>query len=42
MDGKYVTIEGNIKRIDEYKHVIILADKTEVPINEIIDIKEII
>ena len=36
--GKYITISGIIKRIDEYKQVIVLEDKTEIPINEIIDI----
>lgn len=36
--GKYITIFGIIKRIDKYKQVIVLEDKTEVQINEIIDI----
>ena len=38
-DGwKYIKISGIVKRIDEYKQLIILDDKTEIPINEIISI----
>lgn len=37
--GKYVTITDNIIKIDEYKRIIILADKTEIPIFDIIDIE---
>ena len=36
--GKYIKISGIVKRIDEYKQLIILDDKTEIPINEIISI----
>ena len=36
--GKYVTITGNVKRIDQYKHIIILQDYTEILITEIIGI----
>lgn len=36
--GKYVTITGNVKKIDEYRNVLILENKAEIPINEIIDI----
>ncbi len=36
--GKYVTAVGNIKKVDKYKQVIILEDKTEIPISEIISI----
>ena len=36
--GKYVTVTDNVKKIDEYKQVIILQDQTEIPISEIIDI----
>ena len=36
--GKYVTVTGNVKKIDECKQVIILQDQTEIPISEIIDI----
>lgn len=36
--GKYITISGIIKRIDEYKRVIVFEDKSEIPISEIVDI----
>lgn len=36
--GKYVTVAGIIKKIDEYKQVIVLENKLEIPIQEIIDI----
>lgn len=36
--GKYVTTNGNVKKIDDYKHLIILDNSLEIPINEIIDI----
>ena len=36
--GKYVTVSGIIKKIDEYKQVIVLENKQEIPIKEIIDI----
>lgn len=36
--GKYVTITGNVKKIDEYRNALVLENKTEIPINEIIDI----
>lgn len=36
--GRYVTITGNIIKIDSFKQSIILEDMTEIPINEIIEI----
>lgn len=36
--GKYIKIFGTVKKIDEYKQLIILDDKTEISINEIISI----
>ncbi len=36
--GKYVSIAGIVKKIDTYSQNIILEDKTEIPINDIIDI----
>ena len=36
--GKYIKISGTIKKIDEYKQLLILDDKTQIPINEIINI----
>ena len=36
--GAYVSVTGIVKKIDTYNQNIILEDKTEIPINEIIDI----
>lgn len=36
--GKYITKVGNLKKIDQYKKILILEDGTEIPINEIIEI----
>ena len=36
--GKYINVTGFIKKIDMFNQNIILEDKTEIPINEIIDI----
>jgi len=36
--GDYITIDGIVKKIDTYNQCIYLADNTEIPINEIIDI----
>lgn len=36
--GMYVRVTGIVKKIDIYNQNIILEDKTEIPINEIIDI----
>lgn len=36
--GAYVTFEGIIKKIDMFEQKIYLADNTEIPINEVIDI----
>ena len=36
--GQYVTVTGNVKKIDEYRNVLVLEDKTEILINDIIDI----
>ena len=36
--GAYVTVIGVVKKIDYDNQVIILADKREIPISEIIDI----
>ena len=38
--GKYVTVTGIVRKIDEYRQIIILEDKTEIPINEIISITQ--
>ena len=36
--GKYIKISGTVKKIDEYKQLMILDDKTEIPISEIISV----
>ena len=36
--GKYISITGIIKKLDSNKQIIILEDKTEIKINDIIDI----
>lgn len=36
--GEYKTKIGNLKKIDEYKQLLVLEDKTEIPIKEIIEI----
>lgn len=36
--GKYITITGNINKIDLANGYVILTDKTKIPINEIINI----
>lgn len=33
--GRYVTHSGVIKRIDEYEHMVIMTDKTQIPIEQI-------
>ena len=37
--GEYVTLVGDVKKIDIYKQLIVLEDKTEIPIEEIIGIE---
>lgn len=37
--GKYIDITGNVRKIDTIKGIVILLDKTKIPINEIIDIR---
>ena len=36
--GEYVSKEGNVRKLDEYRQLIILEDKTEIPIEEVIEI----
>ena len=36
--GKYITVTGNVIKIDEYKKKMILENNIEIPISEIIDI----
>ena len=37
--GRYVTVYGIVKKIDIYNQLIVLEDKTEIPINELLDIE---
>ena len=36
--GKYITVSGNIKKIDLINHIIVLVDNTKIPINDIINV----
>lgn len=36
--GRYITIASNVKKIDDYKNLIVLDNSVEIKINEIIDI----
>lgn len=40
--GAYVTVSGCVKKIREYERTLILTDGTEIPIDAIIDIDEIV
>ena len=33
--GEYITVTGSVKRVDEYRRTVIMADKTTVPIDRI-------
>lgn len=37
--GAYLTISGCVKKIDEYNQTVIFADKTSIPIEQIVEIK---
>lgn len=36
--GRYVTVSGQMKKIDEYDRAVILTDGTRIPVREILDI----
>ncbi len=36
--GKYIKILGTIKKIDEFRQILVLDDKTEIPIKDVISI----
>ena len=40
--GKYVSVTGKVIKIDEYKQHIILENKIEIPISEIIEIIDVL
>ena len=37
--GKYVTLSGNFRRIDEYNHNMVFTSGEEIPLNDIFEIK---
>ncbi|BCN32008.1 hypothetical protein [Anaeromicropila herbilytica] len=36
--GAYILVKGPVKKIDQYKHVIVMHDGTRIPIEEIVEI----
>ena len=40
--GAYITKSGTVKQIDEYTKTVIMTDKTTIPIEEIINIEEVL
>lgn len=36
--GSYLTAEGHIKKIDDYKKIVIMEDDTRIPVGEIMEI----
>ena len=40
--GTYITKSGTVKEIDEYTKAVIMTDKTTIPIEEIINIEEVL
>lgn len=37
--GAYVTVQGNVKKIDEYAHALIMMDGETIPLEDIIEIE---
>jgi hypothetical protein len=37
--GDYVTVTGTVKKIDEFERVVVMRDKTRIPIDDIFEIK---
>ncbi len=35
--GKYVTVEGHVKRMDLYRNILQMQDGTEIPVKEIVE-----
>ena len=38
--GKYVTVKGKVAKIDEYARLVIMADDTKIPIDDIYSIEK--
>ena len=37
--GGSVTVTGNVKKIDDYQRLLILTDRAQIPLDEIVDIE---
>ena len=37
--GQYITTVGRLKRIDEVRRVMVLVDRTEIPLDDVLDIE---
>ncbi len=37
--GAYVTTTGTVKKIDEHERIVVMADRQEIPMDEIVDIE---
>ena len=37
--GEFATVRGKVKKIDEYKHIVIMEDELSIPIEDIVDIE---
>ena len=37
--GSYVTVTGNVKKIDDYQRLLILTERAQIPLDEIVDIE---
>lgn len=37
--GSYVTVTGNVKKIDDYQRLLILTDRAQIPLDKIVDIE---
>ena len=37
--GSYVKVTGNLKKIDDYQRLLILTDRAQIPLDEIVDIE---
>jgi hypothetical protein len=36
--GSYVTVTGSVMKIDEYEHLVVMRDRTKIPIDDIAEI----
>ena len=37
--GAYITVTGNVKKVDDYQRLLILTDGTKIPLDEILDME---